>query len=85
MPNLKIILDGTGAWPDLRPGGGGRFVMADNDGQQVALLKGGMESGKCSVMFRLELPGGPTVLAETSLGLLENAVRAMRSAAGVEG
>lgn len=43
----------------------------------VAPLKGGMSSGAPSVAFRIDLPDGRHVLAETSLKLLIEAVEIM--------
>jgi hypothetical protein len=77
MPALDIIMDGDGCWPDLIRSGG---KVGDVDAELVAaaLLIGGMQSGKSSVTLRLRMPDGNAVLAQTSLDLLEAAVRAFR-------
>jgi len=74
MTVLKIHLDGDGCWPDLA---GRELVRLEL--QEVAMLAGGMSSGKSSVSFRLDLPDGRTVIAEQSLDQLEAFVRACRA------
>lgn len=68
MPQLDVLFDGDGCWPDLmdKP-----FTHLGNDAKpiQVALLDGGMGSGHPSVSIRLDLPDGEVVVAETSLRL----------------
>ncbi len=78
MPELKkvtfvtsnlvtISLDGDNCWPDLRD------LPQERPGQirgYVARLTGGMQSGKSSVMFRMDLPDGTVVLWETSTAML---------------
>lgn len=76
MPGLVIKLDGDNCWPDLRAQveAGSPPVLSRD--LEVALLPGGMQSGKASVMLRINLPDGGVVLAETSFELLRTAVRA---------
>lgn len=71
MIPLDIILEGDGCWTDLATTPPIRGEL-----RAVALLRGGMQSGKASVCFRVQLPDGGTVLAETSLSLLLAAARA---------
>jgi hypothetical protein len=71
---LKIHLDGDGCWPDLADRRADRVEL-----QEAALLVGGMVSGKSSVSFRLELPGGKVVIAEQSLDQIEGFVKACRA------
>lgn len=75
-PSLNVIVDGDGAWPDLarKP----RKVLHLSDTTlSIAALAGGMVSGRASVMFRIDLPDGRTVLIETSLRTLHAAVTAI--------
>jgi hypothetical protein len=80
MPQMELILEGDGAWPDLAERmRRGRVIHLGNDAPpiQIAALAGGMASGQPSVMLRLELPDGRTVLAETSLRLFLLAAHAL--------
>lgn len=77
MPAMKIIMDGDGCWPDLKLGG--RPVIHTTDPIEVALLRGGMKSGKASVGIRINLEDGRTVIAETSLALFTAAADAFRA------
>lgn len=75
MPALRITCEGEGCWPDLV----GNPTVIDLTGDDaptifMALLPGGMASGRASVAFRLELPDGRTVVTETSLRLLSQAL-----------
>lgn len=74
MPALQVVLDGDNCWPDLRTG----FIEGEWVG--IARLPRGTVSGKVTVTVRIQLPDGQTVLAETTLALLEGAVRAFRAA-----
>lgn len=81
MPVMTIILDADDAWADLSGDGphglAPHVILADNDEPiQVGVLAAGMTSGKPSVMFRIHLPDGRIVLAETSLALFASAARA---------
>ena len=75
MPWLDIKLDGDKCWPDLQDGK--REIIA-TENISVALLPGGMASGKASVAIRIDLPDGRTVIAQTSHDLFEGAARAFR-------
>lgn len=68
---LQTILNGENCWPELKEKG---FIEGDWTG--IARLPKGTASGKSTVTIRIELPDGQTVLAQTSLLLLVNAVRA---------
>jgi hypothetical protein len=77
MPSLDVILDGDGCWPDAR---GERLLDLTNAGPiGMALLPGGMMSGKPSVTIRIDMPDGKILLTQTSLALLETAVRAFQA------
>lgn len=80
MPTLDIYCDGDACWPDLRDNPDLIALMGpDAPPIGLALLEGGMASGAASVTFRLTLPDGRTVLTETSLALLEQAVAIFRA------
>jgi len=73
--NLQVSLYGDNCWPGLkdRP-----FTEGTLTG--IARLPAGMGSGRSTVTVRIELPDGQTVLAQTSLALLSNAVLAFNTA-----
>lgn len=76
MPALQIFTDGDNCWPDLRATG---FVIGEWVG--IARLRVGTVNGNATVTVRIQLPDGQTVLAETTLALLEGAMSAFRGAA----
>lgn len=75
MPALTIITNGDNCWPELKEKG---FITGQWVG--IARLPRGTVGGKPTVTVRIELPDGQTVLAETTLALLSNAVRAFEVA-----
>lgn len=80
MPSMVLVMDGDGAWPDLKD----KKVHHVTSQIQVAPLGGGMASGKASVTFRIDLADGSVVLAETSLELFSAAARAMNAKFGTD-
>jgi hypothetical protein len=74
MPILKIHVCGDGCWPDLaeKP-----EKMIHTEQMEIAALPHGMVSGAPSVAFRIDLPDGRVVIAETSLKLLVGATRVL--------
>jgi uncharacterized protein (UPF0371 family) len=76
MPWLDIKLDGDRSWPDLAGKSDDQIVQTDR--MSVALLPGGMASGKASVAIRIDLPDGRTVIAQTSQELFDAAAPAFR-------
>jgi hypothetical protein len=75
MPRLDVHCDGDACWPDLRDDPGLIDLMGEGAPPiGLALLPGGMASGRASVAIRIDLPDGRTVLTETSLALLDQAV-----------
>ena len=69
MLQFHVILNGDGAWPDLEVIAAlGKLIEYQSD-ISVAVLEGGMESGKPSVSFRFDLPDGRVLIAQTSLRL----------------
>lgn len=78
MPRIDVIGNGDGCWPDLAEKlANGRVIeLMGKDAPPIgmALLKHGMTSGRASVTIRIELPDGRSLLTETSLALLKQAV-----------
>ena len=74
MIGMTFILNGDGAWPDLKEK---PFIHMGNGSPpiQIAMLDAGMKSMRPSVAIRLDLPDGQTVLAETSARLFVTAAR----------
>lgn len=68
---LSIHMDGDNAWPDLKETG-----FTEGHFSAVAILDGGMTSGKPSVALRITLPDGRTVIAQTTARLFCMAGRA---------
>lgn len=79
MPEMTIDLDGDNAWPDLKDQERRVIHLADETIIKVCALDGGMKSGKPSVCFRIDLPDGRVVLAETSARLFVMAAAAIVS------
>lgn len=74
MPSLQIHLDGDGVWPDMTPD---KIIKGDLIG--VSALAAGMDSGRASVSFRVELPDGKIVFCETTMRLFLNAANVFRT------
>lgn len=81
MLTLRVILKGDGAYPDLaEKAARGELIHVANGGTLgLSALDRGMASGRASVMFRVDLPDGRTVLGETSLRALLTATDALRA------
>ena len=63
------------SWPAVTPE---TMIHVRNDPPlKIAVLDEGMESGKPSIMLRIDLPDGKTVIAETSARLFCIAARAI--------
>lgn len=77
MPMLNIKLEGDHCWPDLAQKTEDQII--DTENLEVALLPGGMASGKASVAIRIDLPDGRVVIAQTSQELFDAAARAFRA------
>jgi hypothetical protein len=87
---MACVIDirlGDGAWPDLKEKAHEGKLIHIGDGSVIGVggLAGGMESGAPSVMLRIDLPSGETVLAETSLRLFLLAAEALRARFGSGG
>jgi hypothetical protein len=68
---IDLKLTGDGAWPDLA---GKDVIRLGESVIGMAVLDGGMVSGRESVAFRFTLPDGKVVVAETSWKVLAAAV-----------
>lgn len=78
---LRLIPHGDECWPDLAEKAlRGEVIHLAGEGLALALLPSGMSSGAASVALRIDLPDGRTVVCETSMALLEGAVRAFQGA-----
>lgn len=77
MPALRILLNVEGEFKDLK---GERTIHLSDPSMAIGRLPKGMESGKSSVVIRLDLPNGTTILAETSMALFLNCARAFQAA-----
>jgi hypothetical protein len=76
---IDLKLDGDGAWPDVDA----RTVVHLAETEiGMAVLAGGMMSGRESVAFRFRLPSGRDVIAETSWRALATAVQAIAARHG---
>lgn len=65
MTGFDLKLEGDGAWEDLKEDRE-RIIHIPNALIGLACLEGGMTSGKPSLAFRIDLPNGKVVIAETS-------------------
>lgn len=82
--SFHIILDGDNAWPDLRERSAEDIIHLTGDKAYMAIaaLGGGTASGNASVTFRMDLPDGKVVLAETTLRLLLRAADSFKAKYG---
>lgn len=64
MPVMDVVLDTTNLWPDLKEMP--HAIIHTTTNLQVAVMEGGMASGRPSIMIRIDLPDGRVVLFETS-------------------
>jgi hypothetical protein len=77
MISMNIIMQGDNCWPDLADD---KVVIHLGEGSkpiQVAVLDGGLKSGRPSVAIRTDLPDGTVVIAETTARLFVTAARAV--------
>jgi hypothetical protein len=76
MIGMEINLGGENAWPDLASR---KLHHVANDAPpiKIAVLDGGMVSGRPSGAIRIDLPDGSSVVAETTARLFCSAGRAI--------
>lgn len=79
---IELKLDGDGAWPDLAAKADRIVHLANGSSIGLSVLEGGMTSGRMSAAFRIDLPDGQVVIAETSWRLLATAVRGIAARYG---
>lgn len=82
-PVMHIELDADGCWPDMQQAHLEGRVIETNE-ISVAALQSGMQSGGTSVAFRINLPDGRIVFAQTSLKLYMLAAELFRQRYGKE-
>lgn len=78
MANMIDLHLNEPAWPDLE-GKADKIIHLPNGTIGLAALSAGMKSGKTSLAFRIDLPDGRIVVAETSLALLHTALAAINA------
>lgn len=78
MPMINFIGDGDGAGQDLA-GKMDQVVHITDAPITLMGLRGGMQSGKNSLMLRIDLPDGRVLLAETSVAVFLTAATAVRA------
>lgn len=78
MISLRVFMDAESMGADVPRE---KIVVADKT-MRIGVLPGGMASGKPSVELLIELGDGSVVFAETSLILLQTAVRAFTARYG---
>jgi hypothetical protein len=84
LTGLDLQMDGDGCWPDLKDKReAGQLEAGTLAG--VALLQNGTANGNHSVTFRIDMPDGSTVTAETTLSLLWMAANAFKTRAAMQG
>ena len=81
MIALTLKMEGDGAWPDMSEKlAEGKVLRSESI--EMAVLKGGMASGKPSVAIRIDLDDDSVVFAETSLALFLSAADAFKAKYG---
>lgn len=84
MANLTLVLDGDKAWPELKAVDEAGKLIHVTEGAQICRLARGMQSGKPSLMLRLDLPDGRVLLWETSQECFVAAARAFEGRSAFE-
>jgi hypothetical protein len=84
MPSIHIILDGDGAFPEMKQAmiDGTLIEIDPNVEMKIAALPGGMQSGNPSVALCIPLPDGRLVYAQMSLRMLLFAADAFKARHG---
>jgi hypothetical protein len=80
--SITVKLEGDGAWPDLDARRADIIHLGNGTNIDLATLEAGMTSGRMSCAFRIDLPDGRIVIAETSWRLLATAVKAIAARHG---
>jgi hypothetical protein len=79
MPTIDLRLDQDGCWPDIGAKRQAGLLRISEAPIGIALLTEGMQSGRPSVSFRIDLPDGQLVLVQTSFRALYVALQAMEA------
>lgn len=82
MPSMTIKLDGDGAWPEIAEARRTGKLIEVKEEIEISALPLGMVGGRTSIAFKIPLPDGRIVFAETSLRLLLLAADAFRAKYG---
>lgn len=77
MVTIRLDLDGDGVWPDLAANPEKIVHLSNNYVLEIATLDKGTTGGKPSVCFRINLPDGRVVLAETTARLFCTAAKSI--------
>jgi len=80
MPVIKLILDGNGAFSDLKDRGD--EVTHLTEPFTVAALARGMKSGHPSLAIRIDLPDGKVIIQKTSVAAWLTVSRALEGKFG---
>lgn len=72
-PHVRVHLDGDGCWKDLND-----KTVYQTVKMELASLSAGMAGGRPSVALRIDLTDDVVVMAECSLDLFEDTIRAFR-------
>lgn len=80
MPTFNLNLSGDRSWPDLEDKKmEDKLIHLPDGAWNIAVIPGGMASGRPSIALRLDLPDGKVVVTETSLQAWVAATAAMRA------
>lgn len=79
MPILHLLLEGDNAWAEIKAK---KVIDLSELPIEMAILPGGMQSGKPSVAFRIHLPNGEVLFTQTSWALLYAACKAIEARYG---
>lgn len=86
MPELSIILDGDGCWPDLHGKPPEQVKWDSHVGvPSIARLPMGTVQGNDSVAFRVDLPNGDAIITQLTMKLFLAAADAFRARMEMEG
>jgi hypothetical protein len=86
MPQLNIILDGDGCWPDLHEKAPAQVKWDSHIGApSIAKLPMGTLGGNDSVALRLDMPDGSVVITQFTMKLFLAAADAFRARMEIEG
>jgi hypothetical protein len=80
MPMIDVSPDSAVAWPELEGRPAIDLTGPDDPPLRLALRPGGLRSGRSSVVLRLDLPDGRSVLSECTLAALAEAVELLEIA-----